>query len=299
MPEPFIVDAVFAQQFASNFKFVAQQQRSVLESAVTRETGIVGMSKSIDFATTRTAKLRTNRIQETPINPQAYIRRWLDLAPWDDGDIVTDPEKIRLLTDPQSTVVQAMTMGLNRAKDKVIVEAMLGSSRGTDENGASYMIALPNTQKIVHGGTGLTKAKMVAALSLFTKNEVKREYGADLYCALSAYQLQDLMNDDSLMNTEFNTVFNMYNGTVNTGRLFGFQILSYENAPTFVDGGNTIQRVPFWDKAGVVLGTGEDIQTQVGQDPSMSFDTRVYGKMDLGAVRGEEVRVMEVQCVAA
>lgn len=286
---------VYVEQFSNTFKTLAQQSRSILESAVERDTDIVGETKNIDFIGKREAKQRVNRINPTPINPQTYFRRKLHTAPYDDGDIMVQSDKIRMLADPQSPVMQEMVKAMNRAKDRVIYNAMLGYAE-TKEG----MVALPNTQTILHGDTGITKAKMIHAFTLFQHNEVKAEYGEQLFTALSADQLNDLLNDDTLTSQEQNTVFSLQTGTFATGqaRLFGFNVLFWEGAPYVADGQDHYQVVPFWAKSGVTFGVGQEITAQAQVDPSMSFDVRVYTKMDIGAVRSQEVKVVAAQCIA-
>ena len=55
------ITEAFVQQFADNFKHVAQQKMSRFESAVTIEPNIVGMSKSVNRLGQRTAQRRTQR----------------------------------------------------------------------------------------------------------------------------------------------------------------------------------------------------------------------------------------------
>ena len=52
-----------------------------------------------------------------------------------------------------------------------------------------------------------------------------------------------------------------------------------------------------WAKSGVCLGVGQNIVTRVGEDPSKSFNMRVYAKQSLGAVRIEEEKVVEIACI--
>jgi hypothetical protein len=289
--EPFAVDKIFVHEFASNFLYVAQQKKSVFEPAVQKVTGIKGESKSIDFMAKRKATRVIDRYGDTPLRPQQYSRRWLDLFEWEDGDLLTDTDKIRMLKDPQSGIVQNMVMGLNRAKDEEIVQALGGLSRAWDGS-----IPLPASQKIAHGGSGLSKAKLVEALKHFRLNHVGPEDGEELYMAISAYQLADLLNDTELTNTEVNTVASLVDGTLNSAKLMGFKVLQYQDLPTYQDGNDGIQTVYCWAKSGVALGIGSDIKSKVGENPGKRFNTEVYASMFIGAVRGEEIKVMSVDC---
>lgn len=185
------ITEAFVQQFADNFKHVAQQKMSRFESAVTIEPNIVGMSKSVNRLGQRTAQRRTQRHGDTPINDQPHSTRFVDLYDWEDGDMVDDQDKIRMLVDPTSDYVQAMVAGMNRAKDDVIVSAFGGSARSS----ATGSVILPASQKIAVGGTGLTKAKIIQAKKIFRLNEADEEAGEELYMGYHANALVDILAD--------------------------------------------------------------------------------------------------------
>lgn len=282
------ITEAFVQQYADNFIHLAQQAKSRFEDKVTIEPSIVGMSKSINRLGQRTAQRRLTRHGDTPLNEQPHSTRFVDLFDWEDGDMVDDLDKIRMLAEPTSEYVQAMIAGLNRAKDDVIISALGGNARSSTGN-----VVLPASQKILVGGTGLTKAKLVSARKIFRANEADDQAGEQLYLAYSATQLENLLNDTTITNTEYNTVLSMMSGTFPQGaQLFGFTPVPSERLPK----ASTTRTCYAWAKSGVTLGLGKSIQTNVGQDPGKGFNVRIYAKMAIGAVRVEEEKVVEVQC---
>jgi hypothetical protein len=282
----FITEA-FVQQFADNFRHVAQQAVSRFERCVTPEPNIKGTSKSINRLGQRTAQRRTSRHGDTPINDQPHSTRYVDLFDWEDGDMLDDQDKIRMLVDPKSDYVIAMRNSLNRAKDDVIIGAALGSARSSTGN-----IALTAGQKIAVGGTGLTRAKLVSARALFRKNEADEENGEELFLAYGSTQLSDLLSDTTLTNSEYNTVLSLQNGTFRDGKLFGFTPIPSERLPK----SGATRSIMAWAKTGITLGTGQDIFTRVGEDPGKGFNVRIYAKMSIGAVRVEEEKVVQIDC---
>lgn len=282
----FITEA-FVQQFADNFMHVAQQSTSRLESTVMVEAGIKGTSKSINRLGQRTAQRRTVRHSDTPLNDQPHSTRFIDLFDWEDGDMLDDQDKIRMLVDPSSEYVKAMVSGLNRAKDDVVITSLGGNARSTTGN-----IALPAGQKITVGGTGLTRAKLIAARRLFRQNEADDMAGEELYMAYSSQALADLLGDTSLTNTEYQSLLSLQAGTFAGGTIFGFRPVPTERLPKV----STTRFLYAWAKSGVRMGMGENIVTKVGEDPSKAFNVRVYAKMSIGAVRVEEEKVVEIAC---
>lgn len=278
------ITEAFVQQFADNFRHVAQQSVSRFEKCVTLEPNIVGMSKSVNRLGQRTATRRTQRHADTPINDQPHSTRYVDLFDWDDGDMIDDQDKIRMLVDPTSDYVKGMVNALNRAKDDVIAEAFGGVSRAT-----TGVILLPASQKIVSGGTGLTKAKVIQARKLFRRNEADKHAGEELFISYTADAAAAILSDTTLTSADYLAGKFLEEGDVE-GRWMGFTWIPSERTP--YDG--TTRRLYAWAKSGVVLGTGAQITTKVGEDPSKGFNTRVYAKMAIGAVRVEEEKVVEI-----
>lgn len=283
------ITEAFVQQFADNFRHLAQQMQSRFEPHVTIEPNIVGMSKSVNRLGQRTANRRTQRHADTPINDQPHSTRFVDLFDWDDGDMIDDQDKIRMLVDPTSEYVKAMIASLNRAKDDVVIASMGGNSRATTGN-----IILPSTQKIVVGGTGLTKAKIIQARKMFRKNEADNHNGEELFITYTAQAAADILADPTLTSADYMAGKFLQEGDVE-GKWMGFNWIPSERTP--YDGAT--RRLYAWAKSGVTLGKGADITTKVGEDPGKGFNVRIYAKMSIGAVRVEEEKVVEIAVTEA
>jgi len=283
------ITEAFVQQFADNFMHVAQQKQSRFEPCVTIEPNIVGMSKSVNRLGQRTATRRLNRHGDTPINDQPHSTRYVDLFDWEDGDMVDDQDKARMLVDPTSDYVQAMVASMNRAKDDVIVSAFGASSRSSTGG-----IALPSTQKIAANASGITKAKIIKAKAIFRANEADEEAGEELFMGYNAAALELLLADTTLTSADFMAVKMLQEGNLK-GKWCGFTWVPSERFP--IVGG--VRYLNAWAKSGVILGKGKDVTTEVGKDPGKGFNVRIYAKQSLGAVRVEEEKVVEIACTEA
>lgn len=280
------ITEAFQQQFSDNYLHVSQQKTSRLMGAVRVESGIVGASKSVNRLGKRSMSRRLTRHADTPINDQAHSTRFVDLFDYDDGDMIDAQDLIRL-TDPTSEYVAAMVMGAHRQKDQVAIDAMLGSSRSSAGG-----ILLPSAQKILHGGVGLTKAKIIQAKKLFRAAEADEQNGEELYFAYGSEAMEDVLVDTTLTSADFLAVQMLQDGNLNGRKWCGFNWVPTELCPKAA----TTRSLPAWAKSGVVLGIGQDIVSRVGEDPGKGFNKRVYIKETLGAVRVEEEKVVEVQC---
>lgn len=282
----FVTEA-FVQQFADNFIQVAQQKLSRFETLVRPELNITGISKSVNRLGQRTAQRRLTRHSDTPLNDQPHSTRFIDLFDWEDGDMIDDQDKIRMLVDPKSDYVQALVQGMNRAKDDVIIAAALGSARATGTS-----VTLTAGQKIANGGVGLTKAKIIQTKQLFRQNEADEYTGEELYFAYGSKQLNDILSDTTLTNQDFVLLRLLQEGNINQ-KWAGFTWIPSERLPL----AGSIRSCFAWAKSGLTYGQGENVMTRVGEDPGKSFNTRVYAKMSIGAVRTEEEKVVQVDCV--
>lgn len=281
------ITEAFRQAFSDNFMHVAQQMDSRFEPCVTIESGIAGMSKSVNRLGKRSAQRRLTRHGDTPINDQPHSTRYVDLYDWEDGDMVDDQDKIRTLIDPTSDYVKAMVSSMNRAKDSEIIAALNGNSRSSTGN-----IVLPSAQKILVAATGLTKAKIIAAKKLFRAAEADEENGEELFLGYSATALADVLADTQLSSADYLAGQMLQSGSLK-GKWMGFTWVPSEQFAKV----STTRFLCAWAKSGVVLGKGEDVTTRVGEDPGKGFNVRIYAKQSLGAVRVEEEKVVEIQCL--
>jgi len=292
------ITEAFRQQFADNFMHVAQQTESVLERAVTVVPNIQGASKSINRLGKRSAQRRTVRHGDTPINEQAHSTRYIDLYDWEDGDMIDDLDLVRTLIDPKSDYVKGMISGLNRAKDAVIIAALGAAARSGASTTASMAAANRELTNAV-----LNKAKLIAAREYFRANDCDEETGEELYMVIGSSALGDLLTDSTLSTAEYNTIADWHAGNIKTGKVMGFNLIHTNLVPacttTTGPGGTGVypatgKCVYAFAKSGVALGVGKDKTITVGVDPSKGFNTRVYAKMALGAVRIEEEKVYEI-----
>lgn len=284
----FQVTEAFVQQFSANFEHLAQQTVSRFESKVRVESGIVGDSKKINRIGATAAQKKTTRHGDTPLIETPHSTRWIDLDDYEWADLVDQLDKKKMLADPTSDYTKAGVAAMNRAKDDVIYAAARGSARTS-----SGTTALPNGQKVAHASAGLTKAKLVAARVLFRSNEADEENGEELSIAYSADQLEDLLNDTTLTNLEYNTVLSLVDGALPDGRrLMGFKPIPFERL--YNDG--TSDFVVAWAKSKVALGMGQEIMTRLTERADKSYAMQPYACMSLGAVRVEEAGVVEIAC---
>lgn len=284
----FQVTEAFVQEFSDNFVHLAQQDVSRFEAHVRIESGIVGDSKKVNRIGATAAQKKVTRHGDTPLIETPHSTRWIDLDDYEWADLVDELDKKKMLSDPTSDYLKAGVAAMKRSKDDVIYAAMRGAARTS-----SGTQALTSAQKIAHGGTALTKAKLVTCRKLFRANEADEENGEELCIEYGSGQLEDLLNDTNLTSLEYNTVMSLVEGNLPTGRkLMGFKPIPYER--NYNDG--TSDFICAWAKSGVALGVGAEIMTRLTERADKSYAMQPYARMSIGAVRIEEAKVVEIAC---
>lgn len=277
----------FVDQFSNNFFILAQQKESRFQVAVDIDADIVGQSKSVERIGAGTAADLTTRHGDTQYIDTPHSKRWIDLADSYYADLIDEMDKIRLLADPTSPYVMTAVQALNRKKDDIIIAALTGTARASTASGGN--IVLPAGQKVAASATGMTVDKLIAAKQLLDEAEVDEEESR--FIAVTAEQISNLLTDTEVTSSDFNTVKALVRGEIDT--YMGFKFIRSERLNKV----STSRFCPAWAKTGLRLGMGKDVIASIDVLPGKNMSVQVYARQSLGAVRTEEVRVVEIACV--
>lgn len=288
------VTTAFVQQFSANVMMLAQQSGSKLRELV-RVENVTGKQAFFDQIGSTAARRRTSRHSDTPRMDTPHARRRCTLEDFDWADLVDQEDKVRMLIDPTSIYAKSAANAMGRAMDEVIVDAIRGTSF-TGETGSTSVV-LPAGQKVAVGGTGLTIVKLIAAKKLFDLQDIDTE---GRYMAVTAEQLEDLLNTTQITSADFNTVKALVNGDVDTFlgfkfvRVDGLRIDGTKILP-FITGAD--RAVVAWQRDQVVLGVGAEANSRISERADKNYATQVFFSMSVGATRMQEVGVAEVSCL--
>ena len=281
----FQITEAFVQQYNSTVSLVSQQKQSRLEPAVRVET-IRGTREAFDSIGTVEAQPRGGRHADTPQMDTPHMRRWVTSAPYNWADLVDKPDRLRMLYDPTSPYVQNAVMAFNRAKDKIIINAAFAPA-WTGEHG-DIQKAFPAGNIIAHGDTGLTIEKLIQARGMLWRNEV--DESEPLFVAVTSFQLEDMLNNTKVQSADYNTIKALVRGEINS--FMGFTFIRTEQ----LEKEGAARKCIVWSKPGLLLAKAEDITTKISERGDKNYSTQVYAEMDLGAVRMEDEKVLQLQC---
>ena len=280
------ITTAFVEQYKSNVFHLAQQKGSKLRDAVRTES-IVGKSHFFERIGSTAAVKRTSRHADTPRVDTPHSRRKVTMDDYDWADLIDDSDKVRLLISPQSEYAKAGAYAMGRTMDDVIIAAATGNAFGGVSGGST--IALPAGQKIAHGSTGLTIAKLISAKETLDAANVDPDEGRTIVC--SAKQISDLLGTTQITSSDFNSVKALVQGDIDT--FMGFKFIRSERLGTDSNGN---RQVLAFTNTSIGLALGKDIQTKISERADKNYSTQVYLCMTIGATRVEDEKVVEIAC---
>ena len=280
------ITTAFVEQYKSNVFHLAQQKGSKLRDAVRTES-IVGKSHFFERIGSTAAVKRTSRHADTPRVDTPHSRRKVTMDDYDWADLIDDSDKVRLLISPQSEYAKAGAYAMGRTMDDVIIAAATGNAFGGVSGGST--IALPAGQKIAHGSTGLTIAKLISAKEKLDAANVDPDEARTIVC--SAKQISDLLGTTQITSADFNSVKALVQGDIDT--FMGFKFIRSERLG--LDSNNNRQVLAFTNTS-MGLALGKDIQTKISERADKNYSTQVYLCMTIGATRVEDEKVIEIAC---
>ncbi|MDN0108929.1 phage capsid protein [Yersinia rochesterensis] len=294
-----MITAAFVQQFHDSFEIASQQKDSRLQAAVHDRGMITGASFTINDMGTIEMNAITTRFGDTVWDvPEAGTRNAL-MADYGVFVPVEKRDLRKLIAEPQGPYLQLTLSATNRKKDDVIYRALLDPvPRKVENNGEYTNVALPAAQKILAGGTGMTKAKLIAAKAMFRRNECDEQNGEELYIAYNADMLTQILSDTTLTSADFMAVKMLQEGAL-AGNWLGFRWIAYEKLDSVTDTGVTTKTTVAWAKTAVHFGTGAEYNTDIGPRRDKNNTIQISVDASYGAGRANEQKVVSIAFVVA
>lgn len=284
----------YVQQYSSNIQLLLQQKGSKLRSRVMTGSHTGKQASPVDQIGAVSAQRVTGRFQAMPRVDAATDRRWVFPVDYDLPQLIDSFDRLRLLTDPNSSYVQNATYAMGRAMDDEIITAFFADAQ-TGETGATAT-SLPAGQSVdvafgAAGEVGLTVAKLREAKRILMANQVDIE-SDPITCVVTAKQHDDLLGQAQVVSTDFNDKPVLVEGKVI--RFLGIDIVHCERLALEA---TDDRRVPVFAKSGMYLGVWDDVKNSISQRNDLRGEPwQAYTKGTFGATRLEEGKVVEVEC---
>jgi len=280
------ITTAFVEQYKSNVFHLAQQKGSRLRDAVRTET-VTGKSHFFERIGSVAAQKRTSRHSDTPRMDTPHSRRKVTMDDYDWADLIDNEDKVRMLISPQSEYAMAGAWAMGRAMDDAIIAAATGNAYGGVSGGTS--IALPAGQKVAHGGTGLSVAKLISAKEILDASDVDPD--EERYLIVTSKQISDMLAITQITSADYNSVKALVAGQIDT--FMGFKFIRTERLGL---DSNSDRQVLAFCKSGIGLAVGSDVSTRISERADKNYATQVFLSMTIGATRVEDEKVVEIAC---
>jgi hypothetical protein len=303
----FQIPVSFVKQFSSNIYHLSQQQESRLVPAITRKETIVGEEKYFDRIGTVEVMEKVGRHSETTFQDTPYSRRRVTMRDYFWADLCDKEDKLRVIHNPESEYAKAAKAAIGRKMDDIIVAAALGVVY-TGKNGATP-VNLPDSQKLASiDGSGFSQMNVELLRALKEKYDENEVDESMRHIVLGAKEIRALLNETEITSSDFNSIKALVNGEMNTFMGFNFhrlERLPFTTAPIQFNaatgevgaGGDAIpagsKRCFTFAGDGLLMGIGANPTARVSERPDKHYANQIYYSMSLGAMRMEEVKVIE------
>lgn len=286
----------FVQEYASTVQMMAQQTASKLRNAVMVENPVGERHYFELYNTNGDMNQVTTRFEDIQPSDTLFERRAVDLLDYDFSQFVDSFDKLKMLIDPTSSIIQAQTAQYNRKIDDVII-AGLYTDMKTGKTGSTTS-ALTNTVAInswAYGtGTGnsnLTISKIIEAMSQFDAADVDMN---DRYLVMDPVNHAKLLATAEATSSDFITSRSLETGEVDG--LCNFKFIKSTRLPT---DGSGYRRCFAWQKTGMGLAIAKEPSVDVTQRKDKRGQPwQAYLATSLAATRLENSKVTEIKCLA-
>jgi hypothetical protein len=301
------------QAYAANVYHLSQQEGSLIASKVRKET-FLGKAEFFDRLGKATAQDKAGRNTDTPNFNIDHSRRMVTTVTREWGTLVDRKDKLQNIHSPESEYAKAAAMGLGRKRDRILIEAGFGYAM-TGEDGATQT-ALGNAQKV----TAVTSSALTYANVQMLRKAKRLMDAAQVkgkrYIAHSADFLEALLSQTEVTSSDYNAVKALVAGDLNT--YLGFEFLLVQEVDSYLATTYDTNTYKFntttglYDASGTALGGTEKVAmafvddgiiegettgsfiARIDERSDKGYSGQVYTAMDVGGVRMEEEKVVQL-----
>lgn len=295
------IDQAFVTAYKSNVYHVSQQMKSRLRDTVNVEPA-TGEAHAFERLGKATAEQKTTRHSATPQANMAHDRRLAIMSTWGQGETIDTDDKSLALITPESSYVKGLVACMERNFDQRVVNALGGNAASGHDTGSITQVALPTAQEIAHGGTGLTTAKVIQARTKLAKAQAWfRVPPREKFILVGSDMVEDIFTDSAdarITSGDYNTKRPLMDGEIMWW--MGMNWIEVDDDLLPVDPLDANSRLIYaWIKPALSVGVAKALTSNVGVSPDYRFSTKIYMEEVLGAVRVEDVGVVEISCKVA
>jgi hypothetical protein len=234
---------------------------------------------------------------ETPNNDPNLSRRMATMVDYHDNRMLDRGDELRMLSDPRSAYTIAGAQSLGRQIDIVLANAILATAKSgetgstnvtlgtvTGSDGQAYSHVNPTAS--VQGTPGvLTFARIREAKRIMDLSDVEPD---DRFFVVTPQGMDSLLNTEQATSSDYATVKALVRGDVDSWMGFKWIVSNQLSSSGTVTSCFAMQRY------GLCMSMGAEPLVRTDERADKSYSWQVYYELNIGAVRLEEARVVQI-----
>ena len=287
---------VYAQAYAANIIQLAQQKYSKLMPLVYMKPNVKGKTFFQDQIGKWAMSTKGGRNVSTPNNDPNLGRRMGTMVDYHDNRLLDRGDELRMISDPRSAYTIAAASALGRQIDTVIANKILATANSGETGstsvtlGTTSIAAHVNPSGTVTGTPGtLTFARVRNTKRVLDLEDVEAE---DRFFVVSPHAMDQLLNTTQATSSDYNAVKALVRGEIDTW--MGFKWITSNQ----LSSSGTLSSCFAMNRYALCLSLGAEPLVRTDERTDLSYSWQVYYELNIGAVRLEEARVVQVDCTS-
>ena len=283
---------IYGQAYAQNIMQLAQQKYSKLMPLVYMKPNVKAKTFFQDQIGKWSMQTKGGRNVQTPNNDPNMARRMGTLVDYHDNRMLDRGDELRTISDPRSAYTIAGGASLGRQIDTIIANRILATAN-TGETG-SGTITLGTTSIAAHVNPTGTTTGTPATLTFARVRNVKRILDLedvemeDRFFVVNPSGMDQLLNTTQATSSDYAAVKALVRGEIDTW--MGFKWIMSTN----LSSSGTITSCFALQRYALALALGSEPIVRTDERADLSYSWQVYYELNIGAVRLEEARVVQV-----
>lgn len=285
----------YVKEFSTNVELLLQEKGTKLRGSVMEGRHVGESASPVDQIGTVEMQEVTNRFAPMGRVDAAVDRRWVSPRDFDLPQSIDTFDKLRLITDPESSYTQNAVFAAGRKIDTLIIQAFQGTALTGKAGATSTSFTSGNEVAVTVGGSNsrLNVAKLLSVKETMRINHIDFD-SEEVYAGLTAKDESALLNEIQITSEQFNRQDKPVLSDGKITRFLGITFIYCELIETVATGTNKVN-VPVWVKSGMHLGIWKDVETSISRrndlrgEPWQSYVTATFG-----ATRTQENKVYNI-----
>lgn len=278
--------------FTANVRAALVRRGGLLRQHVTQGSYVGEKVQVVNFLGPVEFVKRDTPYSDTVVTEAMHTSRWVTGDEYDCAILVDRLDTLKMIYDPTNPYVERMREAAGRKEDDIIMDAFFADAK-TGKTGTT-LISFPAQDEIVHGGTGMSVAKLRSLRKLYKKRHVDLRVERPLI-AVTSEQIDNLLGEVAVGSSDYNAVKPLVDGEVSG--FMGFTFVPVESIiPSHTDTAETIRDCPSWVPSGMHFADWQSLVVTINNRPDKNNIKQIHATFTAGATRLEEGKVFNVEC---